>query len=279
MTTRALDHLVMPTADLSVARARLAALGFTVAPDGIHPFGTANCCVYFPGGTFLEPLAVADGVIAAQAIRAGNVFVARDHVYRAMRGNEGFSAIVLASDDADADHAAFAEAEHSGGDMLVFSRPVADPTGKSDVATFKLAFAAEPETADAFLFSCQRLNAPRVDRTALERHANGVTAIAEIVIAEEAGAFLDFVGRMAGSAGSGGKVELANAVLRASVEADPLEVRDGPTLGAIVFAAPDLAAVKKLFDRNDVTYRADRDRLIVQPAPGQGATFIFEAKP
>lgn len=277
MTTRALDHLVMPTANLAVARARLAALGFTVAPDGIHPFGTANACVYFPGGTFIEPLAVADGAVAAQAIRAGNVFVARDHVYRAMRGEEGLSAIVLATDDADADHDAFAAAKHSGGDMLTFSRAVADASGVSDVATFKLAFAAEPETADAFLFSCQRINAPRVDRTALENHANGVTAIAEIVVAGDAGVFLDFVGRMAGN--GGGKVKFSNALLRSAGDVDLQDVRDGPTLGAIVFAATDLAALTNMFDSNDVTYLNERGRLIVPPAPGQGATFIFEAKP
>ena len=55
-----LDHVVLPVADLGVARARLTALGFTVAPDGLHPFGTANCCVYLADGTFLEPLAVGD---------------------------------------------------------------------------------------------------------------------------------------------------------------------------------------------------------------------------
>ncbi|TIX38964.1 MAG: VOC family protein, partial [Mesorhizobium sp.] len=55
-----LDHLVLPTASLDVARARLTLLGFTVAPTGIHPFGTENCCVFLTDGTYLEPLAVAD---------------------------------------------------------------------------------------------------------------------------------------------------------------------------------------------------------------------------
>ena len=54
---RAIDHLVLPTDSLGVARARLSALGFTVAPDAQHPFGTGNCCVYLQDGTYLEPLA------------------------------------------------------------------------------------------------------------------------------------------------------------------------------------------------------------------------------
>ena len=50
---RALDHLVLPTTSLAVARDRLTTLGFTVAPDGVHPFGTVNCCIYLADGTFL----------------------------------------------------------------------------------------------------------------------------------------------------------------------------------------------------------------------------------
>ncbi|RVA54992.1 VOC family protein, partial [Mesorhizobium sp. M7A.F.Ca.CA.001.08.1.1] len=58
--THPLDHLVLPTQSLEVARARLAALGFVVAPTGIHPFGTENCCVFLADGTYLEPLSVGD---------------------------------------------------------------------------------------------------------------------------------------------------------------------------------------------------------------------------
>ncbi len=96
--SRAIDHLVLPTARLDTARRRLSDLGFTVAPEGVHPFGTVNCCVYLSDGTFLEPLALRDGAAATAAIAEGNVFVARDHVFRAVRGEEGFSAVVLASD-------------------------------------------------------------------------------------------------------------------------------------------------------------------------------------
>ena len=69
---------MLPTASLDVARARLTSLGFIVAPTGIHPFGTENCCVFFADGTYLEPLAIGDEQAAAKAIADGNVFVARD---------------------------------------------------------------------------------------------------------------------------------------------------------------------------------------------------------
>ena len=66
---RALDHLVLPVPSLELARAHLDALGFTIAPQGTHPFGTINACVFFADGTFLEPLAVGDPVTVAPAQR------------------------------------------------------------------------------------------------------------------------------------------------------------------------------------------------------------------
>ncbi|WP_313956215.1 VOC family protein [Mesorhizobium amorphae] len=176
-----LDHIVLPTATLEGAEARLTTLGFTVAPHGVHPFGTENCCVYLADGTFLEPLAVGDAEIAAQAIMAGNVFVARDHTYREDHGAEGFSAIVFGTDDADHDHRAYVEAGISAGEKLDFSRPFTDRSGKSDTVSFRLAFASGRDTPDAFVFACQRINAPKVDRAALQVHANGATAIQGIV--------------------------------------------------------------------------------------------------
>ncbi len=77
-----LDHLVLPTTSLDCARTRLTSLGFVVAPTGVHPFGTENCCVFFADGTYLEPLAVGDERTAATAVGEGNVFVARDRAYR-----------------------------------------------------------------------------------------------------------------------------------------------------------------------------------------------------
>ena len=57
---RPLDHLVIPVTDLKAARSRLTRLGFTVAAEARHPFGTENACVFLADKTYLEPLAVGD---------------------------------------------------------------------------------------------------------------------------------------------------------------------------------------------------------------------------
>ncbi len=286
--TRPLDHLVLPTASLAVARARLTSLGFIVAPTGIHPFGTENCCVFFADGTYLEPLAIGDEQTAARAIADGNVFVARDRLYRASLGDEGFSAVALGIGNADADHARYVSAGLSAGDVLSFSRAFTDAAGKSDMASFKLAFAAGLAATDAFLFACERINAPKIDRTALQAHANGVTGIVEIVAVSDApSAQALLISAVAGSKQESGAVfDLSNACLTVLDPAaftarfrlaagEPSDLR----FAAIVFSVRSADATASLLAHNSIEHDIAGNDIVVQPASGQGAAFIFREIP
>ncbi|MBZ9776600.1 VOC family protein [Mesorhizobium sp. CO1-1-8] len=288
--THPLDHLVLPTQSLEVARARLAALGFVVAPTGIHPFGTENCCVFLADGPYLEPLAVGDEQVATKAIADGNVFVTRDRAYRDGNGDEGFSAIVLGTGNADADHGRYVDAGVSAGEMLGFSRAFTDPAGKSDTASFKLAFAAGAEATDAFLFACERVNAPDVDRTALQAHANGATGIVEILAVSDApgkqhGLISVAVDDPAADR-QGGMFPLPNADLsvldRAAFTARFGLPAGAPTdlrFAAVVFSVRNADVTSRLLAANSVQYDITGNDIVVRPAPGQGAAFIFREIP
>ncbi|CCV06830.1 conserved hypothetical protein [Mesorhizobium metallidurans STM 2683] len=281
-----LDHLVLPTANLDTARARLVSLGFVVAPTGIHPFGTANCCVFLGDGTYLEPLAVGDAQAAARATATGNVFVARDRAYRDRCGNEGFSAMVLSTGNADADHARYVEAGLSAGDMLSFSRAFADTAGKSDMASFKLAFASGTGATDAFLFACERINAPKVDRTALQTHANGATGIIEVVAVSDGPSEQRRLFAVAADTEKGAAFRLPNASLTL-LEPAAFATRFGLPAGApselrfagLVFSVRSTDTVAKLLAANCVAHDIDGNDIVVRPAPGQGAVFIFREIP
>ncbi|MGX5847902.1 VOC family protein [Mesorhizobium sp. PL10] len=281
-TIHPLDHLVLPTARLDVARARLTSLGFIVAPTGIHPFGTENCCVFFADGTYLEPLAVGDRQAAARAIADGNVFVARDRLYRANLGDEGFSAVVVGTGNADADHARFVEAGLSAGEVLSFSRTFTDTAGKSDMASFKLAFASGGGATDAFLFACERINAPDIDRSALQAHANGVTGIAEIVAVSDAPSEQGKLISVATGLEQGATFDLPNATLtvldpRAFTARFRLAAGEPSDLhfAAVLFSVRNADATARLLAANAIQYDIAGNELVVQPASGQGAAFIF----
>jgi hypothetical protein len=287
-----LDHLVLPTASLDAVRSRLASLGFVIAPTGIHPFGTENACVFFADGTYLEPLAVGNEQAARQAISAGNVFVARDHLYRERLGDEGFSAVVLGTGNADADHSRFVETSLSAGDMLAFSRAFTDPNGKSDTASFKLAFAAGKEASDAFLFACERVNPPKIDRTALQAHANGVSGIAEVVAVSDApSAQIGLISIVAGASaaelgGGDDAVRLPNAILSV-VTPDTYAQRFGLVakssshlrFEAVVFSIHDKASVVQALAAGAIDHNMSGNDIVVPPAPGQGTAFIFREIP
>ena len=285
---RFLDHLVLPVTDLSTARARLTRLGFSVAADGRHPFGTGNACVFLPDGIYLEPLAVVSHVETEAAMRAGNQFVARDSAFRFRNGAEGLSAIVMATSDADADHAAFRAAGLSAGDQLSFSRVMKFPDGSEIQPSFRLSFAADLRAPDFFAFTCQRVNMPPVDRSAVERHANGAVGVARVVLSEqEPGAFPDYLRLMtSGEAhvteAGGLSVPAANAVIDVLAPVT-LKAEFGLTRSserglrgeAVVFKVVDLAAAERLLAENNVRHLRSGGMVLVPREPGQGTLFAF----
>ncbi len=288
---RAVDHLVLPVDELSIARKRLGALGFTVAPDAVHPFGTENCCVYFADGTFLEPLGIAQRETCEATALKGNVFTGRDQVYRFRRGEPGFSALVFATDDAKADHAAFVKTGISAGRMLRFSRLFTDKQGKRSRLSFKLAFAADPRAPDAFFFTCERVGAPAAGRNALQDHDNGVVALKEVALSEPNPSDFQYAleevvnTREINAHSFGIELQSANANvavyspsgMKAWFGTDKGAHARGLRLRATVFAVTDLERTRELFKANAIAYREIAGRLVVDPAPGQGAIFAFEA--
>lgn len=289
-TARMLDHLVLPVGDLKVARQRLKTLGFTVAADALHPFGTENACVFFADKTYLEPLGIANREECEAAALAGNVFVARDQAYRFRRGHDGFSAVVLSSDDAAADHARLRKAGLSAGEMLEFSRPMTLPDGAQATGSFRLAFAADLRSPDFFFFTCQRVTPLPSDRSALETHANGVTGMSEVVLSEPNPTDFQYVlqeavdEREVSAHSFGMDIETRNGV-KISVlnQAGMSGFFDRRTPGhsrglrgrAVVFTVADLTATEQLLTANAVSFTKKGNRLIVPEAPGQGVIFAF----
>jgi hypothetical protein len=288
--TLAIDHLVLPVTDIALARERLGKLGFTVAPDARHPFGTENACVFFADRSYLEPLGVASVEESDRTARDGNVFTARDQAFRFRCGSEGLSAIAFSAADAKHEHARFVKGGISAGSVLQFERPVKMPDGTESIAGFRLAFAGDLRAPDFFLFAVERVNPLPADRSALEAHVNGVTGIAEIVLAApEPSAFGEFVRGVARAdaadeTGFGVRVPLANtkislmnpAGLEAYFDLATPDTDRGLRGRAILFHAGDLAVTEAHLAANGVTYTRKGNRILVKPAPGQGVLFAFE---
>src|SRR5690606_10003364 len=178
--------------------------------------------------------------------------VARDRLFRGAAGDEGFSALVLGSEDADRDHARFTAEDISAGKRLDFSRGYRDAAGVEREVSFRLAFAAPPGARTSFFFTCERVNAPAGGRGELAVHGNGVTGIARIVaISGDPARDVAFLARFAGSgvartrggfevALSGAAIEVIEAVTFADRFGCPPPDRGGELrLAAIQFVGAD----------------------------------------
>jgi len=288
---RAVDHCVLPVEELDHARTRLAALGFTVAPDARHAFGTENACVYFADGTHLEPLAIGQREDAERTAQKGNVFTARDQAYRFRNGEAGFSAVAFSPDTADTDHKAFRRDGISAGRKLVFGRTLTGSDGKKGKATFKNAFAADLRSPDSFFFTCERVGTPGIDRTALEDHANGATGIAEIIASEinptDFQYFLQPVidNRDTLAHSFGIEIAAANATvnvmtpegLKANFGVGRPDRSRGLRLEGIVLRVADLDQFHKAVEAAGIVPRPHGRYLVVDHAPGQGAFLAVDA--
>ena len=286
---RRIDHIVLPVISLDDARARYTALGFTVAPDGVHPFGTQNANIYLADGTFLEPLAIASREACWTEAQRGNSFVRNDQCYRFRVSGEGFSHSVVSTDDAEADYHRYAELGYPDGPVVTFSRMSQGANGTETEARFSLAFAADPRSPDARFFSCETQAPPRSSGP-LQSHPNGAKRLKTIVLSEpnptDFQYFLqDFVMQRDVAAHSFGMdVEAENGTfsvltpegLRIHYGLDAEGQGRGMFHRTFVIGVDDLDGARSWLEQHGVEFMRIGERVVVPPALGQGCPVCFE---
>ena len=280
LTPRNLDHLVLPVPNLEVSRDRLTALGFTVAPDARHAFGSENCCVYFSNGTYLEPLAIGHRETVEAAINKGNTFLRRDFGYRFRKGENGFSAVCFTGAHAKSEKKDFRDAGYQTGKIVTVKRPG---------LKVRAMFAMDERAPDVTLFRCERPGGAPTFPAALINHPNGAIRIARVSLYEdEPSDFQYYLQTVAGvreirSHSFGLDLELPNARLSALNESgmktfyglDDLPQERGMIAIAFDIEVPDLKLASGALSENGVSFRETGARLIVDKAEGQGATIAF----
>lgn len=198
MSPRALDHVVMPCADLAAAAEAFAAKGFVVGRRNRHPWGTENHIIQWPG-VFLELIAPAAD--AAPVSPDDDAFPFAEFLAGRGSSRDPSGMLVLRSENAEADATAFAAAGIAAGRRLDFSRSGAAPDGSVRTVAFSLAFAEAPALPDLGFFVCQQHYPEHFWNPAQQRHPNGTTGIAAVAFTAPRPADLaPFLGRFADAA-------------------------------------------------------------------------------
>ena len=140
---RGLDHIVHAVRDLDAAAELYRRLGFTVGARNRHPWGTHNHIVQLPG-FFIELLTLAEpDKLGSDGF--SKLFGAYNRDF--LKRGEGLSLLILESQDAGADEAAFRAAGIAGSEVMRFEREGKRPDGTPVKVGFSLAFADDKARA------------------------------------------------------------------------------------------------------------------------------------
>jgi catechol 2,3-dioxygenase-like lactoylglutathione lyase family enzyme len=249
---RGLDHIVHAVRDLDAAAELYRRLGFTVGARNKHPWGTHNHIVQFPG-FFIELLTFAEpDKLGADGFSTMFAAYNRDFIAR----GDGLSLLILESQSAQADQAAFRAAGIAASEVMHFEREGKRPDGTTVKVGFSLAFAADKGAPDIRFCVCRQHFPENFWNPAFQQHANGVQSIAGVVVvAKEPARHRDFLLAYTGAAtaradGDGFAIDLPRGQIDVSTPAaferrfglPAPDCSGGARLAAIRFSGKTLAA-------------------------------------
>jgi Glyoxalase-like domain len=282
---KGIDHLVLAGRDLDAMRRRYAALGFTLTPQALHPFGTGNSLVQLQG-CFLELLTVVEPSLIPEHAPDHFSFAAfnRDFLER----REGLSMLVLDSADARADAAAFRVAGVTTFPPFDFSRKAKLPDGGEATVGFSTVFATLPGATAAGFFTCQQHAPQHFWKPDYQRHANTARSIAEVALVAaspiELKPFLDGFSGVAGEAGADGLtyttgrgriVVLTPEAYFARYRLAPPNLNEGPRFAAFTLGVADLDAVVRHAADANIAMTGARGRYLLAPEDAFGTALGF----
>ena len=284
-----LDHVVHAVRDLDAAAERYRRLGFTVGARNRHAWGTHNHLVQLPG-FFIELLSVAEPEKLGDD--SFSILFGRFNQSFLMR-QEGLAFLLLESDDAAADAAAFQTAHISASQVLKFEREGKQADGSGVKVAFSLAFASDAKAPEIGFAVCQQHYPENFWNPAFQRHANTASTIAGVVIVAENPAdhhiFLSaFTGVRGLRTTSSGIVAstlrgyiwiMDPAAFRGHFGTEPPDIAQGSSpgsrLAAIEFRVRDRAALTAALKAGGIASSASMGATIVAPDAAMGATLVF----
>jgi Glyoxalase-like domain len=282
---RGLDHIVHAVRDLDAAAGLYRRLGFTVGARNRHSWGTHNHLVQLPGCfvellTVAEPEKLGNDSFSAMFGRFNQSFLAH---------REGLSMLLLESDDAAADAAAFQSAGIGASEAMKFEREGRRPDGSTVKVAFSLSFARDDKAPDIGFATCQQYFPENFWNPAFQQHPNTATGIAGVVLVADnptdhhifLSAFTGVRDLHATSSGvtastPRGDVKVMDpAAFRSHFGTEPPDISKGARLAAMQFRVRDRTALMTALSSGGIASSFCMGSTIVVPETAMGATLVF----
>jgi catechol 2,3-dioxygenase-like lactoylglutathione lyase family enzyme len=282
---RGLDHIVHAVRDLDAAAELYRALGFTVGARNRHPWGTHNYIVQFPG-VFIELLTLAEpDKLGADGFSQLFGIYTRDF----LRRGEGLALLILESDDARADEAAFRAVGIAASKDMHFEREGKRPDGTAVKVGFSLAFAADKSAPGIHFATCQQHYPENFWNPAFQKHANGVSGIGGVVaVAEDPARHLNFMQSFAGAPATPSSDGFTIATPRGDIEVttpaaftrrfgvSAPDVARGARLAALRFVAADASLLQSVSELAGMGGLYAGNATVIGRQDAMGAVLVFE---
>lgn len=276
---KGINHLVLAAHDLEALRAFYAGLGFTLTPHADHPFGTSNTAVQLHG-SYLELLSLTRPEIVPEPAADKFSFAAfnRDFLAR----HEGFSMLVLDSEDTVADLSGWKAAGLKTYEPFEFSRMAKTANGEERRIGFSLGFVSNTAAPWLGLFSCRHFAPDYFEQPEYLQHANGAMRVEDVWISGQGAA--ELTGYFETVAGGKASVENGGSFLRTPVGSiviappekfeatfgvPPPHPEDGPHLAGYTVGCRSL----DFFDGKGLSQV--RERLVLAPEKAFGTALAF----
>lgn len=284
---RGLDHVVHAVRDLEAAGELYDMLGFTVGSRNRHPWGTDNRLVQTPG-FFVELLEIAQPDAIPPHEEGHFSFGAFNRDFLSEVG-PGLSMLVLEGSDPAAEKGEFDAAGFGGFEIFDFSRQGKRPDGSDVEVAFTLAFACEEASPHAGFFTSRQRRPENFWSPDLQRHMNGTTGIAGVVVtAQEPAAHVEFPSVLTGvpfrRAVEGwhiaktprGDVDVMSPALFTDRFAVPAPAEQGLRIAALRFAVADIDKLRRRLSSSRMAAEEIEGLVVVGPKSALGATMAFE---
>jgi catechol 2,3-dioxygenase-like lactoylglutathione lyase family enzyme len=282
---RGLDHIVHAVRDLDTAADLYRRLGFTVGARNRHPWGTHNHIVQLPG-FFIELLTLAEpDKIGDDGF--SRLFAAYNRDF--LKQHEGLSLLIAESTDPDGDVAAFRASRISGSDKMHFEREGKRPDGSTVKVGFSLAFADNVLAPEIHFATCQQHYPQNFWNPAFQKHANGVTDIAGVVVVADKpdlqrNFFENFAAAKSTTIDGGFTVATPRGAIDVQTSAafiqrfgvTPPDISRGARLAALRFAASDPGLLQGVPEQAGIAGLFAGNATVIGPGDAMGAVLVFE---
>ncbi len=266
-----IDHPLILVRNLDDAIARFASIGFTMAPQSRHPWGTSTCIAIMER-SLIELVSIYDEE-KLDLLPAGDFRFGR-FVQQHLAEREGISLTALNSDDAEGDATAVILRGVACQGTIAFGRDVIRHDGVPDRTSTTLKILASDDLPRLSHFICQQHRPDLIYVPKWSQHANGAQHYSQVtILAEEAdqprvrsrlaqlygsSAIFDLDDGFGARTGRGSYVVTDRRGIEARYGTLPPDLAAGtePCYVAIHIKVDDIARAKAVLSANGINHRA-----------------------